>query len=195
MEFLQSLDGWLFHLINIQMTNPVFDLVFPAITDLHKTNLFRVAFIPLLVLLWIYLYRLRGLVMAILLAISIGVTDLFGAMIKRFWVRERPFSVETEFIQRSAAGGYSFPSNHAANMFCMAFFLSAFFPKLRWFFFTIAILISFSRIYNGVHYPFDVLGGAILGTLMGILGSKVAMQIVNWINDGFKTKKRNQRHG
>lgn len=195
MEFIQNFDRWLFHLINVQMTNPVFDIVFPAITDLHKTNGFRVIFLPALLVFWLYLYRLRGLVMTVLLAISLGLSDAFGSMAKKFWVRARPFSVETDFIQRSGAGGFSFPSNHAANMFCMAFFLSAFFPKYRILFFTIAIMVSFSRVYNGVHYPFDVLGGAIVGSFFGIIGSKIALKIVTWIREGFKTNRRKPKHG
>jgi len=195
MEFLRSIDQAIFHLFNIQMTNPAFDIFFPAITDLHKTNIFRIVFLPVLLILWIYLYRLRGLAMAVLLTISLGLTDLFGAMAKRHWMRSRPFSVELDFIQRSGAGGFSFPSNHAANMFCAACFLSAFFPRFRILFFTIAILVCISRVYNGVHYPSDVLGGAIIGTFFGIFGSKVAQQIVQWLKGGFPTKSRKRKHG
>ncbi|MGZ5278364.1 MAG: phosphatase PAP2 family protein [Pseudobdellovibrionaceae bacterium] len=192
---MHSIDQAVFHLINIQMANPAFDIFFPAITDLHKTNIFRIVFIPFLLILWFYLYRLRGLAMAVLLAISLGLSDVFGAMAKRYWMRPRPFSTELDFIQRSGAGGFSFPSNHAANMFCAAFFLSAFFPRFRILFFTIAILVCISRIYNGVHYPSDIIAGAIIGTFFGVFGSKVAQQIVLWIKGGFQTNRRKRKHG
>jgi membrane-associated phospholipid phosphatase len=57
----------------------------------------------------------------------------------------------------------SFPSSHAANMGAMASYFSVKYPKTRWIVIPIALIIAYSRIYVGVHYPTDVLAGLLLG--------------------------------
>jgi undecaprenyl-diphosphatase len=61
----------------------------------------------------------------------------------------------------------SFPSGHAATSFAGAIMLSAFAPRYRYLFFLLAAGIAFSRVYVGVHWPFDVLAGAALGAALG----------------------------
>jgi len=61
----------------------------------------------------------------------------------------------------------SFPSGHATVAFACATMLALAVPRLRWPLFTLAALIAFSRVYVGVHYPLDVLVGAILGVGIG----------------------------
>jgi undecaprenyl-diphosphatase len=194
MDYLVNLDRWLFGLINIKMTNPYLDVFFPAITDLHRTDTFRILFVPLICILWTYLYRLRGFLVFVFLVATLGISDKVGSLFKHFIQRPRPFDTGMEVIQRSAAGGFSFPSNHAINMFCMAFFLSTFFPNSRFLVFTMAVLVAFSRIYNGVHYPSDVVGGAVIGAVFGILGSHVAQQIITWTQKALQ-KRRKPKHG
>ena len=64
---------------------------------------------------------------------------------------------------------YSFPSNHAANMSCLAIIFSFIYIRLKSVFLLIAITVIFSRVYIGVHYPIDVTAGAILGSIYGLL--------------------------
>lgn len=61
---------------------------------------------------------------------------------------------------------YSFPSGHASTAFAAATTITFFDKKRRWFYYTIAILISLSRIYLGCHYFLDVVFGAIIGYLI-----------------------------
>ena len=61
---------------------------------------------------------------------------------------------------------HSFPSGHTATSFAAAFALSRAVPQRAWLFYLLAAAIGFSRIYVGVHYPLDVLGGAVLGLLV-----------------------------
>ncbi|HXH87742.1 MAG TPA: phosphatase PAP2 family protein [Gaiellaceae bacterium] len=61
----------------------------------------------------------------------------------------------------------SFPSGHATVAFACATALALAVPRLRWPLFTLAALIAFSRVYVGVHYPLDVLAGAVLGVALG----------------------------
>ena len=63
---------------------------------------------------------------------------------------------------------YSFPSGHATVSFACATVLALAVPRLRWPLYTLAVLISFSRVYVGVHYPLDVLAGAVLGVAIAI---------------------------
>lgn len=79
--------------------------------------------------------------------------------------RPRPTEILTDF---------SFPSGHATIAWAMAIVLSRYEPRWRWMFYVLAVLISLSRMYLGVHYPLDVLGGAVLG--WGI--SRVARRFV-----------------
>ena len=65
-----------------------------------------------------------------------------------------------------APSTFSFPSGHATVSFACATLLAAAVPRLRWPFYALAALIAFSRVYVGVHYPADVLAGALLGVAL-----------------------------
>ena len=76
-------------------------------------------------------------------------------------------------VRDKCGGHYGFISSHASNSFALAVFLSGFIRR-RYRYFPLFILIwasvvSYSRIYLGVHYPFDVIVGAIFGSLLGYL--------------------------
>ena len=85
--------------------------------------------------------------------------------------KDRPFqNTELNVIKKSPAhDGKSFYSNHAANMFCLAAYTGSFFPPAKLVLIPFAALVAYSRVYNGVHYPSDVLVGSLMGLLIGSL--------------------------
>ena len=83
--------------------------------------------------------------------------------------RDRPPKVfaEPKALVRVPHDG-SFPSGHSASSFACATMLALAFPRYAWGFFVLAGAVAWSRVYVGVHYPLDVLGGAVLGVVVAI---------------------------
>jgi len=179
MTFLYELDKELLIKINRIWTLPWLDQFFPAITDLHKNPWFFWIAIPLLLgALW-WKYRKPAFMIFLLFLLALGTTDLVGNhAFKKTVARARPGDTLKEMvIVRSPYGGYSFTSNHAANMFCFAKYVSEFLPQARLIVYPLAVLVAYSRVYNGVHYPSDVVGGAVLGWMIGLLYSLLAKEL------------------
>jgi undecaprenyl-diphosphatase len=97
------------------------------------------------------------------------VSGLFSEVILKFlFSRLRPSPELGAIVVGDGAGWYSFPSSHATIAWAMAVVLSRYEPRFRWAWYVLALAISFTRIYLGVHYPFDVVTGGILGSIIGI---------------------------
>jgi undecaprenyl-diphosphatase len=179
MEFLYSFDLAIFYLFNHTISTGFLDKFFSIITDVNKW------YIAYLILVGIAFFKggLRGKIAVITLIILIVVTDQTGyRLLKELFERVRPCNALSDVITPiGCAGGFSFPSNHALNNFAAAVFLLRLFRQYKWIFLITATLISISRIYLGVHYPSDVLGGAIIGTAFGYLFSIIALKIEEYI--------------
>jgi undecaprenyl-diphosphatase len=90
------------------------------------------------------------------------------AVVKPLTARPRPFAATTQLTTlREHPGSYSFPSGHAATAVAGAYSLAAMWPAARPYAWVLATLITLSRAYLGVHYPTDLLGGALLGWFVG----------------------------
>ncbi|MFN7728660.1 MAG: phosphatase PAP2 family protein [Bdellovibrio sp.] len=168
-ETLVSWDHSLFLMINHVWTHPVLDWFFSNWTDLHKLPVFKFFLLPIILGCVFWKLRWRGLCFLPFVTIAVGISDgLCGKVLKFYFERARPPVAGLDAIMRAPHyGGYSFPSNHAANMFCFAVFVTFYFPQLRWPLFLMAFLTAYSRPYTGVHFPSDVVGGALIGGLIG----------------------------
>lgn len=176
LDLILQLDCRLFMFFNSYLTNSFFDWFMPFITD-AKT------WVPLIFLIWLYVIikgNKRVRVIALAALVATGLADPFCARIlKKNIKRSRPCAVEeTEtFSARmltSRRGSRSFPSNHAANTAAFAATITfAAGIKLGWPLVIASLLVGYSRVYCGVHYPFDVLMGWLIGTFFGWFMVKV----------------------
>ncbi len=163
-EFLYSIDKAVFFFINHTISNPVLDWLMPFLTDLNKHK----PTIVIAVLLWLWLMvrgGKTGRTAGILLVLSIIVSDQFSSsVLKNLVGRLRPCHVlHGVRLLVDCGSGYSFPSSHAVNNFAGATILSHYYRKYAWGWFSLASLIALSRPYIGVHYPSDIVGGALIG--------------------------------
>lgn len=109
-----------------------------------------------------------GKKVALILAASIVFSWLLEGVTKNFVQRPRPMGVD-EIILRGSAIGFSFPSGHAIRAYCGAYVITSFRKKFFIPLFLTATGVAVSRVYLGLHYPTDVVGGALLGILIGIV--------------------------
>ncbi|MFP4544929.1 MAG: phosphatase PAP2 family protein [Candidatus Kapaibacterium sp.] len=167
LQFIENLDIYFFRVINSGWSNSAFDSFFPFITELENWLLLYI-----FAFLWmIFKGGTRGRLAAAALILTVLVTDqVNNQWLKDIFDRIRPCrALEDVNLLISCGTGKAFPSGHAANNFAAAIVFSHFYRKYSLAFFTIAVVISLSRIYCGVHYPFDTIGGAFVGIVLGSL--------------------------
>lgn len=175
---MMQLDEALFARINGQWTHPWADAVLPWMRDSNH-------WVALYVLLIAYLFYVKGgaawkwVVAAI---INVTLTDqISSSFFKPFFHRLRPCADpmmmnKVKLLLDHCSSGFSFTSSHAANHVGFAMFIAMtmqpYFKKYRYLFFIWAGIIAYAQVYVGVHYPLDILAGAIIGILVGWVVSK-----------------------
>lgn len=178
LEQLLQIDRELFLYLN-QMGTESWDYFWLAVTNKYTS-------IPIYLLFLLLSFRFFGpkktavIILAVVLLITCTdqLANFFKYGVKRLRPCHDPAISELMRLVKSYCGGqYAFFSAHAANSFALAFFFTSLFrPKIRATAYIIllwAMLVAYSRIYIGVHYPLDVIFGALVGILFGWLFFKL----------------------
>jgi membrane-associated phospholipid phosphatase len=177
----QKLEEWdqaLFIKLNGEWTNAAFDTVMPFFRS-------STLWIPLYLFVLVFMllnFKMKTAWWVVFFISTVALTDMTGTYVFKHNIeRWRPCG-DPEFssfvrLMVDHCGGYGFTSNHAANHFGMATF---FFITLRPYIGNIALLafvwaalIAYAQVYVGLHYPLDVIGGALLGLLAGFVTGTV----------------------
>lgn len=174
MTWILGLDESLLLFIN-GMHNPFFDSIMWTVSE-------KWVWIPFYLLLAYLIFRRgtwrNGTICLLMIALLITMTDqTCASLIRPTAERLRPSNPDNpvsgliHLVNGYHGGRYGFPSCHAANSFALSVFLSLYFKRkaittlmLAW-----AVLVSYSRVYLGVHYPGDILAGMAVGTSYAIL--------------------------
>lgn len=191
LEFLEQLDiKWMLFLNGIN--SPFWDTVMWYISaTLTWAPLYAVIlFFVFKKMKWEGVIALAFFILLIVMADQSSV-KLFKNVFERLRPCHNPDIKDLIHIVNGKCGGkFGFVSSHATNTFALAMFTSLFF-RIKWVSYSIfiwAIIVSYSRIYLGVHFPFDVLGGAGLGILVGFVTYKLYLFVLNYYR-----KKRSRK--
>lgn len=186
MTALQSIDESLFRFFNQKLANPVFDVLMPFLSG----NQLFIPAVVVTVLLMLWRGGCKGRIYVLMIAILLGLGDPFVCNpLKHYFQRPRPFITLTDARRpgtdkmsspapatgetpsvKPRRGYNSMPSSHAFNWGALAMITFIYYRRSWRFMVPLALAISFSRIYNGVHYPSDVLVGLLLGATYAFSG-------------------------
>ncbi len=172
MEKLLALDGATLLWIQAHLRAPWLTPPMLLITGLGSLG--RIWILLSLILLCFRRTRRAGAAGLLALLFSLVVNNLF---LKNLVGRIRPYEVvEGLVLLTRRAGDFSFPSGHAGTSFAAATAIFLSLPRCRWkwLLYVLAALIAFSRLYVGIHYPTDVIAGAVIGALCGLAAARIA---------------------
>lgn len=183
-DTLIRLDHMAWYYLNVQWHNAFFDYIIPYFRNpwfWAPLYLFLAIFMP-------SRYRWNGLFWCVAFIITFALSDQVSAsLMKPYFHRLRP--CHNPFLQSmvhllvDCGGDYGFPSVHATNHFALGIFGAVTLGRLAKWVWPVAViwaaLISFSQVYVGVHFPLDVLCGAIVGTAIGICTGKIFNRFFN----------------
>ncbi len=177
-EIIQGLDERVLVWIAEHLRFPVLDAIFSFYTQLGNGGMLFI--LVTLALLLFRSTRRAGLSALIAMLMGLVATNI---VLKPLIARSRPWVVMEDFAALIAeADPHSFPSGHTCAAFAFGVALYVAMPQ-KWakaLALSAAILMGFSRLYVGVHFPSDVLVAAVVGTVCGLVGALAAQRIEKW---------------
>jgi undecaprenyl-diphosphatase len=157
--YIESIDRSTFLYINHNITNTVFDVIFPDL------RLLTYVFWSLLIAYFWFKNERR---LALLMAFGIIAGVIFTYPLKLIIDRTRPYElIASTRLLTPPESDPSFPSGHTELSFIAATIVSEFHPEYGKYLYAFSFIVALSRIYVGVHFPIDVIGGMIIGILIG----------------------------
>ncbi len=175
-----SLDVRLFRFLNGSIKNGAFDFLMPVVTDFRRSRVIVILVWAALVILGGTKGRWAGLVIILLVAASDQASShLIKPLVERmrpcevlgnvhFWYGPEGWIVTPQEVVGGFKTSFSFPSSHAANITSSMLFLALAYRRWAALPVIVMILVSFSRIYIGVHWPSDVAAGMALGAALAL---------------------------
>ncbi|MCB0390760.1 MAG: phosphatase PAP2 family protein [Bdellovibrionales bacterium] len=171
LEWIQELDVSIILFFNQTLKSEFLDFLFPYFTNLHKIFWIKFIIFPFLAVWWLHKTRISAIRIFLALILTAGVSDLIGyRILKPSFNRVRPNNnpnIQSQLRLLRSPGSPSFPSNHSMNSFAVGTVAVFYYPYLAWIVYPLAAIIAMFRMYAGVHYFTDILGGAIFGILLG----------------------------
>ena len=180
---LNQIDILIFYLINISMQNPIFDVLMPLISNIGYFSIW----ILVCILLFVFGGR-KGRNVALVCIVALVFGYFLTEILKYIIVRPRPYAVLDGVRVLTDSSGSSWPSGHTVASFIGAIIIGRSYNfnfrgkscRLLYPLLVFASLVGFSRIYNGVHYPFDVISGALIGIFCALLILMVEKDIIKF---------------
>ncbi|WP_052334575.1 phosphatase PAP2 family protein [Methanobrevibacter wolinii] len=167
LEELYQIDTNILYFFNKNLSNHILDDLLRLYTiDFWHTIPAFVIIIPILVLI---LDKKEGKKLFSLFTISYILSIILSRILKYTIQRLRPLITENFINKLVIEKGYSFPSEHTLFAFLIATILSYKYPKYAPIWFILAIIMGIARVYEGVHYPSDVICGGLIGIIIGYL--------------------------
>jgi undecaprenyl-diphosphatase len=147
--------------------------------------------IPLIILVLWFKHGENNKRDAVFVAFSVGIALLLSYLTKSFYYHPRPFAIGLGVDLVSDSPSSSFPSDHTTSMFALSLalhFLRRY--RLSIISFVLAFLVGFSRIFIGVHFPFDILGGIAFGAIGALVALLIAPHLYPLIDKFMKPQAK-----